>query len=68
MRSKALKAKPLSYLVLMWTQHGEDLEMVRMTAIEIKERVISGKLHPSSFAVIDGDVIKSFDNSSVTHF
>ncbi len=68
MRAKLPRVKPGEYLVIMLTQTDGDIEIVSMSSTEIKEKVLSGKLHPTDFAVIDGVVIKSFDNKSVTHF
>lgn len=52
--------KEKSYIVLYYRNADEEVIIDRMTVEEMREKLVP--THGNEFAVIDGDLIKSFDS------
>lgn len=57
--------KPNTYVVVIVEQ--DKITLARLSSRTIKERVENGSLKLNSFAVIDGDIKKTFESLDIVH-
>lgn len=62
---KLQSRKPSTYVVVIVEQ--DRITLARLSSRIIKERVENGSLKLKNFAVIDGDIKKTFESSDIVH-